>query len=436
MTKFRHQAYPTQPERPPQRKLLTVGDSDEFDFGRLHAEIGVARVLIIHGTFMGDDPFGIGDVLKTLAESVPFLSSQLQGIADAAVSNCRALMTSLTSDVGNYVPEFCDKFQQLVGTDPVVELLHPTWSGQNHHWARADLAVRLLAWLLNQPVMGNERFLLWGHSHAGNGFALLSNLLANDRESVEAFFEAAGYPQEDHWLHAHRELTKSSSPHPLSERTLFAAFGTPVRYGWDVRGMRSLVHILHDRTDKDAVSSKDALSSGSELLQPGSVDEIDLAEDDLFRAGGESSPQTRPLFPPHLLSEILTARYGDWVQAFAIAGTDTTPMTSGEVIRALHELLETSSLARPADNFSSPIDALRLVPGGRMRDLCRRWKTGTRCHETGLNQLVDYVASGKRKLGVPLERTVMGHGVATTLTWLPAHLRLVIESFSALENER
>jgi hypothetical protein len=49
--------------------------------------------------------------------------------------------------------------------------------------------------------------------------------------------------------------------------------------------------------------------------------------------------------------------------------------------------------------------------------------------------LIDYIPSGQRtSLGQEVETTVMGHGVATTLKWLPAHLNVVMEALEKTTN--
>ena len=161
INRFQHQLYPTTPHLTPARRLLSVDQAADFDFGQLHTQLGVTKVLLVHGTFMGDDPFGIADVLKSLADSMPIFSNQVQGLADAVLKHSRPLVAGLTDDIGNYTVEFCDLFRQLVGPDPQVELLHPTWTGQNHHLARADLAVRILNWLLDQSLNADYQILLW-----------------------------------------------------------------------------------------------------------------------------------------------------------------------------------------------------------------------------------------------------------------------------------
>ena len=99
-------------------------------------------------------------------------------------------------DAGNYTPEYAHQLQNAIsrhGQDPIsVKTFH--WSGENQHLSRADAAVRLIDELAAQARPPRTRVLLWGHSHAGNVFALVTNLLASDLRLRQRFFDAAqGY---------------------------------------------------------------------------------------------------------------------------------------------------------------------------------------------------------------------------------------------------
>ena len=76
-------------------------------------------------------------------------------------------------------------------------------------------------------------------------------------------------------------------------------------------------------------------------------------------------------------------------------------------------------------------ERLRKIKIKRVRDVCSRWKPGTRCHDDGEHLLLEYEPSGRKtKLGSPVENTRFGHGVATTTTWLPVHLALVMRALA------
>ncbi|MFN8706105.1 MAG: hypothetical protein ACK526_03575 [Planctomyces sp.] len=416
LNRFHHQPYPTRPSRKPVRKTLTLADSDGFDFSRLHTHLGVRHVILVHGTFMGHDPLGLAGRMRSAGDFMPSMASRFTRIADALQENSRPLTMKVTKDVGNYTPEFEESFQSIVGKVPDVRILVPGWSSQNHHLARAELAVRLFLHLDSLDPARDDTILLWGHSHAGNAFAILSNLLANDRKAVDEFFDAVGERPENTWKLARRALEMASSPHPLARHVLIAAFGTPVRYGWDSAGYRSLVHVLHDRP-----------FSRSDTGDPASGSQTEFGDDDASQTT-DHLWTTKPLYPPHLPHETVAAVYGDWVQAFGIAGTDTSPPPiDADASNRLGKFLEHSL---PDPEISAD---LRLVFPEEFRFLCARWKTGTRCHDDGLNLLVDYTPSGITSLSLPIEKSLLGHGVATTAVWLPAHLRLVTENLEQME---
>ncbi len=385
---FQHQQYPTAPAIEPVLKMLSADNAAETDFSKLHTALKIGRVILVHGTFMGDDPFGVAEILKSVAESVPLLAGQLNRLAEASLEKTRPFTTSLTGDVGNYHEPYRERFQELVGDDPQIELFGPTWTGQNHHLARADLAVRLLHQLLVKPLLPDQNVLLWGHSHAGNAFALLTNLLANHKPSVQQFFEAAAQDGVLHWDDVRNNLRLAASPHPLAKRINIASFETPVRYGWDNAGYDRLVHVTFHRPYDEAAPT-----------------------------------MAKPLFPPHTAADLASARWGDWVQAFAIAGTDVSTMPTRTINQNLSVVLE-SNLPEPQHGLDT-----RLIMPKKVRDTCVRWKAGTRCHADGRNYLVDYEPSGDLSvIGRPLELSLLGHGVATTVRWLPAHLKLILDA--------
>lgn len=389
---FQHQQYPTTPVVKPWFRKLTAETFGEGHFSALHTKHQAARVILVHGTFVGDDPLGLAEILRTFSAGLPLVASQMRSFADLLEERTKPLTAGLMKDIGNYTETFRKEFQRLVGPDPAVELLTPSWSSQNHHLARAELAIRLLAQLLQRPVPPDQKIVLWGHSHAGNSFAMISNLLANHKPTFQQFFEACGRPAGEHWQLVARSLETSPAPHPLAKQLIAVTFETPVRYGWDIQGLSRLIHVCYHRVYDQQAPEK-----------------------------------ARPMFPPHGFNDMMFAEWGDWVQAFAIAGTDTPTLPSREFHDRLAKLLER--------NLEAPVHGLdtRFIGTQLVRDTCARWKTGTRCHSDGLNLLLDYHPTGlKTPMGWPLEQSLLGHGVSTTEAWLPAHLKIVMEALESL----
>lgn len=374
---------------PPVFQSLKAKSGREGEYHDLHRKHQIARLVLVHGTFMGDDPFAVADIISSLTTGVKLLEAPARSLTEKLRKNGLAVTRKISLDIANYNHETADRLQFLVGDDPQVSLLDPTWSSQNHHLARADLAVRLVNLIAESHLAEDRRLMLWGHSHAGQGFAILSNLLSNDREANEQFF-AAAQQTDDHWQKARDFLRQSASPVVQADWVDLCTFGTPVRYGWDPRGCSNLIHISHHRKISD-----------------------------------EAPERTQPLFPLHTFPEMVAAKYGDWVQAFAIAGTDVVPPGGKTIDDALANILE-RGLQPPQHALDT-----RLIPGQRVRDACARWKTGTRCHADGLNLLVNYKPMGRKtRLAVPIEESTFGHGVYTTKDWLEAHLELVMQHLS------
>lgn len=394
--RFRHQPYPTKPALDPVVRELTVELDEPFDFNRLHTRLGVQQVLLVHGTFMGTDPLGIHAMMNGLIErrASPAMQIALKPLVAKLSQQTKRVTDAVTGEVGNYNESYRARFQELCGGDPLVRRLE--WSSTNNHLARAELAVKLVNWLADREAVdglqpGRDRVLLWGHSHAGNGFALLSNLLANDRDSVARFFEAAGDALGEDGELAKAILAASPSPHPWADSLLIANFGTPVRYGWDTNGYDQLVHVTHHRSFDDEHPER--------TIPPVSIG----CEDVTF-------VQTQ-----RLILDTLAARHGDWVQTFAIAGTDLPAAGHKTADQTLAKLLEASLDEVTPDGIR---DRLPIV--------CDRWKTATRLHSDGRNLLIEYEKKGVTRFGFS-HHAFLGHGIYTLGPWLPAQLALVIE---------
>ena len=398
---FRHQSYPTEPSVPPVVLQLDGDAAQSLNFGHLHTQFGVQKVLLVHGTFAGDDPFGSHAMMRASAESLPAPARlAVNPVIDRLSEQTKRLTDTITADVANYSDGYRKRFQTLVGDDPEVRRLEPTWSSENNHIARAGLAVRLLNELVELQAEGfdpaHERVLLWGHSHAGNGFAVLSNLLANDRASVEAFFDAAGDSLGPAGEVARRALAAAPTPHPMANATYVVTFGTPVRYGWDTNGLRSLVHVIHHRSlkdDDDPAAIVPAVTFGCEGNSLG----------DNFTAATTG------------VADVLSAKHGDWVQAFAIAGTDIAPPLKRTANARLGEFLERGLPEATPHKLKEKIKVT-----------CARWKTRTRLHADGRNLLVDYESAQLTRFG-PARQAVLGHGIYTLTGWLPGHLALLLK---------
>jgi hypothetical protein len=344
------------------RRMRSVGDA-------LWAA-DVAAVYLVHGTFAGFDALGI---LNELARRYPAGRDSIGRIV-------KRMVDALAADAGNYTARYAENFEESIRTSgaPIaVRLFH--WSGENHHLGRADAAVRLIDELASLELPPRRRVLLWGHSHAGNVFALMSNLLAGDRQALEWFFAAAsvfyrvplaGLVDIPVWQRVGRLLAGDACS--LAGRPIdMVTFGTPIRYGWDRRGHDGLLHFVHHRPQPDL-------------------------------------PAHRASFPPSV-DDVLHATGGDYVQQIGIAGTNAAP----------------SVLAWRAFAADRKLNTL-LQPGLSCADLVERLRLGMRVHEAGTTLLVDY---GPPAGGVA--QHLAGHAVYTRHEWLLFHAEEVVRRFYA-----
>ncbi|MBI1313180.1 hypothetical protein GC176_17960 [bacterium] len=402
---FQHQSYPTEPAVEPRVLDLDPVPADEVDFSRLHSEFGISHIELLHGTFAGMDPFGIHALLRSLvADAKPAIQLALTPVIAKLEEQTKKITETVTADIANYNETFRTTFQELAGEELIVARPDPTWSSENTHLARAGLAVRLLCRLDDLQNQGldpeYDRVMFWGHSHAGNGMALLTNLLANDPLSVAAFFDAVGDTLGDDGHRAREILAQYTGPHPMGRSLILVTFGTPVRYGWDTDGCRQLLHVTHHRpVDEDHPTQ--------------TVPAIRSADDDATGFGAVASPLRETIF------DALLARHGDWVQTFAIAGTDLRPTVHRNENQTLGEYLERNlPHATP-----QPIkERLPIVEA--------RWQTATRLHSDGLNLLVAYAPTRLTRFGAA-HQSILGHGVYTRTEWLPRHVELLMKHLKA-----
>jgi hypothetical protein len=337
----------------------------------------VAAVFLIHGTFVGNDAVG---ALTELRRFAPRLSEGLRKIS-------KGFVDLVIGETGNYTPEFASTFQesltQAAGRVIPVELFN--WSSQNNHIARADGAVRLIARLarlsdeftdeqLDSPTQ--PRVVLWAHSHGGNLLAIVTNLLTASSDVRQAFFDAARVfytpwltkkADMPVWVQVEQLLNTDTRVRRLPLDIV--TFGTPIRYGWDTRGYRHLLHFVNHRPSPRL-------------------------------------PHHRT-FPPSRLLHVFSARHGDYVHQIGIAGTNMMPLPL-----AVRTYL--------ADQRLRSV----LQSEGNWPNLWKNFARGQRVHDEGQTLLVDYHDQGWN-----FWYHLWGHGSYTRRCWLPFHVAEIARRF-------
>ncbi len=241
---------------------------------------GVRQITLVHGTFVGDDPVGVVEVLKKV---YPTISKSLAASIRRII---KRQADHLLADNGN----FTEDYASILGEATAIPCERFHWSSENHHLGRLMGAARLASYIadviIKKQVHSSQRILLLGHSHAGQVFALLAQLLE---------YEQFGYRLLEVLQDGGVDIVQlNANLATIRQISLdFTTFGCPVVYSWPDSGYYRLLHITNHR--------------GSS-----------------HRSGG--------------LRGILTTREGDYIQQLGILGTDAIAVTPQE--RKLNKKLD------------------------------------------------------------------------------------------------
>jgi hypothetical protein len=331
----------------------------------------VAAIYLVHGSFDGPQMYG---VLAALARAVPEIAAEVRRAV-------RHLVERPAAEAAHFTDRYAWTLESALHApgERCIPVHSFHWSGENHHLGRADAAVRLIDELASLRLDQGERVLLWGHGHAGNAFALMTNLLAGHPAAVERFFRSAevyyrwpvlGLIDIPVWQRVFERL--ASDRPPLEGVAVdLVTFGTPIRYGWDTDGYSRLLHFVHHRPTRGLP---------------------------MHRAAWPLDPE-----------DVLSGADGDRIQQLAIAGTNTPPAPfawrAWLADRRLEQLLE-ADLADSAE---------------------ARYAAGTIVPQEGTTLLVDYRESEA------LGHRHAGHGVYTHKRWLLFHAEQVAQQFYAAQ---
>ena len=330
----------------------------------------VAAVYLVPGSI------ATSDALNVLADWMRMFPAAARGLRRLS----RRIAERSNEDWGDYTENFARVFRSALsgpGQSPIPVRLF-CWSSENHHLGRADGSVRLIDELASLALEPGQRVLLWGHSHGGNVFALMTNLLDGPTDAVERFFHAAeiyyrwpilGCVDIPVWQRVYQRL-RCGRPALDGVGLDVVTFGTPIRYGWESGGYSRLLHFIHHRP-------------------------------------AHGVPAYRAPFPPRL-AHVRKAAGGDYVQQLGIAGTNTAPSVL-------------AWRARMAD-----LRLHRLVQAGLPEDAVERFQAGAIVPEEGTTLLVDY---GRPEGNIEEHRA--GHAVYTRKEWLLFHAEEVARRWYA-----
>jgi len=374
--------------------------------GKRLSQIGVRMIVLLHGSIMGTDIFGVqrldelGGLKRGYSRGVAGLDALLalmressNGIAPlpgglkpplANDDATKRLIDEQIGDAGNFTNTYVELMRQSLnrGLDRPIHCVRELWSCEHHHLGRAMAAVSILGhlrdWVEVHKLGHGDRILVQAHGQAGLVLALVSNLLcvtANSSRTrlldlLSAFASQVG-----------RSGIASTIPRIaplLSNGTLLngatldvVTFGMPVRYGWDPSGLGKLLHIVNHRT---------------------------------LRTDGKTWLSKMEL--PQITMEMPIAWGGDYVQELAVAGSDAVPTT--ETTKAANKALW--ELVEPFDGFERWLECARRA---------------VRIPSEGLGMLADY----KDSTGSSNVRDhYYGHAVYTRLNMMLFNTTAIVQA--------
>ena len=185
----------------------------------------VRQVLLVHGTFAGNNALGIFDILLPVEQ----ILSGSTVLVDKLKEVGKGLIDDLVKDIGNYTPEYETALND--GLENGIFCERFIWGSGDFHLARLqgtlELAKRLALNITERNIQDGERILLMGHSHAGQLFALLTALLEGGEKAEQMYGvidKSSRLGSKSDWL----GYLKIIKPVILD----IVTFGTPVRYAW------------------------------------------------------------------------------------------------------------------------------------------------------------------------------------------------------------
>ncbi|MGB1929305.1 MAG: hypothetical protein ACPHO8_08345 [Mariniblastus sp.] len=346
-------------------EAVDLGDN-LTEAGRVFSNSGIERIVLVHGTMVGTDSLGWYGHWE---RSVPWLSRRMK-------RTYKRLVDTLSGDRGNYDERFAATLRKGLNASGHGELItveRLDWSGENHHLGRADAAVKLCHLLLDSHE-ANERLMLWGHSHAGNVFAIATQLLqasvVGNRPLLSRFFHTTSFFHAStgridvvHWNRLNKRLTEYANRSEELSPVDIVTFGTPLRYGWPSSQEARLQHFVnHSPHDSNQLFRGQWPTNSKQWLRA------------------------------------MRGEDGDFIQLAFIAGSDFPPAywsrSAYRANRWLARLFEQKF--RNSKRRANLRMALRVSPQG---------------HAT----LVDYACVD------PRARECCGHSVYTDTRWLPFH---------------
>ena len=135
----------------PPKSAVPVDDprpSNFRDIAKRLRKAGVTEVILVHGTFAGDDILGL---MRELARISPRQAGAMKVLG-------KHVFDQFAGEVGNYSWSFADRCCTLVNADQqdAIPVTRFHWSGENHHLGRAGGVISLLDYVQQLAIGGTD----------------------------------------------------------------------------------------------------------------------------------------------------------------------------------------------------------------------------------------------------------------------------------------
>lgn len=212
------------------------------DVGARLRAADVGAIVFVHGTFTGTDPLSAVQLVERVLP--PRAAAP---VASALRRVTRTTVERLLGDLGHFSAGYTDLFERAINDDDESEARPITcttfgWSSENHHVGRVEAALGLLRVLATHHEISGGRVLVLGHSHAGQIFALVTQMLASMFTS-EAVRDVARARRLDVAAYDADRLALARAPID------FVTFGAPIRYAWAQSALTRALHVVSSNGD-------------------------------------------------------------------------------------------------------------------------------------------------------------------------------------------
>ncbi len=186
-------------------------------------ESSIEKIILIHGTFVGDDPLLLN---RAIAKRTPTFLLPFHVLYRKIL---KKIFNFINKDSGN----FTEVHKGLLEKEFKQQVSLFNWSGSNNHFGRLCGVVELINSLYKDP---HQNYLIIAHSHGGQILALMTQFFS-DESIVDTLLK--------------EELITQETIKQIQKIRTFqfrlVTMGTPVRYKWNLDSNVKILHFTNHR---------------------------------------------------------------------------------------------------------------------------------------------------------------------------------------------